>query len=159
NRALFRDRLDHALSRSMRTNSSLAVLLVDLDGFKQVNDSLGHTAGDELLREVAERFAAGVRPGDTVARFGGDEFAVLLEDGDEARAVMVARRLLERLVKPASVAGVEISLGASIGIALHSGDEGSSEELIRDADVAMYEAKEAGRGRLEVFRNEMSREL
>ena len=159
NRALFRDRLDHALSRSVRTNSSLAVLLVDLDGFKQVNDSLGHTAGDELLREVAERFAAGVRPGDTVARFGGDEFAVLLEDGDEARAVMIARRLLERLVEPASVAGVEISLGASIGIALHSGDEGSSEELIRDADVAMYEAKEGGRGRLEVFRHEMGREL
>ena len=105
NRALFRDRLDQALARSARTRDVLAVLLVDLDGFKQVNDSLGHDAGDELLRDVSTRFAAVTRPTDTLARFGGDEFVLLLEGADKARAVAVADRLLEQLAEPITVAG------------------------------------------------------
>ena len=99
NRALFRDRLDQSLSRSSRTGEPLAVLFVDLDGFKQVNDTLGHDAGDQLLEEVARRFATAIRPSDTLARLGGDEFALLLEEADETLSVTVAERLLERLSK------------------------------------------------------------
>jgi diguanylate cyclase (GGDEF)-like protein/PAS domain S-box-containing protein len=159
NRALFRDRLDQALARSARSHEPLAVLLVDLDGFKQVNDSLGHDAGDHLLQLVAVRFAEAVRPGDTLARLGGDEFALLLEGADEELAVGVCARLLGRVSDPMSVAGVEVALGASIGIAQHDGGRGASDELVRHADVAMYAAKEAGRGRWEIFRPEMAREL
>jgi diguanylate cyclase (GGDEF)-like protein/PAS domain S-box-containing protein len=159
NRALFRDRLDQALARSARSGEVLALLLVDLDGFKQVNDSLGHDAGDELLRQVAERFAETVRPSDTVARFGGDEFGLLLDGAGESRARAVARRLLERLSEPMRVAGRELALGGSIGIVAHVGGAGDSDELIRNADVAMYAAKEGGRGRSEVFRDGMAREF
>jgi diguanylate cyclase (GGDEF)-like protein/PAS domain S-box-containing protein len=158
NRALFRDRLDQALARAERSACPLAVLLIDLDGFKQVNDTLGHDAGDQLLRQVAERFAEASRPGDTLARLGGDEFAMLLEDAAERVAVAVARRLLDRLSDPMSVAGHEMTLGASIGIVAHTGP-GLSEDLIRHADVAMYAAKESGRGRFELFQDDMGREL
>src|SRR6185312_2918836 len=126
NRSLFRDRLEQALARSSRTGGEVAVLILDLDGFKQVNDSLGHDAGDQLLRVVADRLTETVRATDTVARFGGDELAV-----------SVARRALARLAEPAVVAGRELEVAASIGIALHSG-EGAGDELVRDADVAMY---------------------
>ena len=159
NRALFRDRLDHALAQSVRSRTTLAVLLVDLDGFKQVNDSLGHDAGDHLLQQVAGRFAAVTRPGDTLARLGGDEFALLLEGANEQIATEVAGRLLSSLAEPMEIAGRSLGLGASIGVVIHEGDGGASESLIRDADLAMYAAKEAGRGRYEVFRNEMAREL
>jgi diguanylate cyclase (GGDEF)-like protein/PAS domain S-box-containing protein len=159
NRALFRDRLDHALAQGGRTRFSLAVLLVDLDGFKQVNDSLGHDAGDQLLEEVANRFASVTRPGDTLARLGGDEFAVLLEGANEQAATGVARRLLDALSEPIDMAGRTLRLGASIGVVTHVGKGADSESLIRDADLAMYAAKEAGRGRYEVFRHEMAREL
>ena len=159
NRALFRDRLDQALARSARSDQRLAVLLVDLDGFKQINDSLGHDAGDRLLQQLAMRFAAHVRPGDTLARLGGDEFALLLEGADEAEAVKVCARLLGQVSDPTSLAGMDLSLGASIGIALHPGGHGTSDDLVRHADVAMYAAKEAGRGRWELFRPEMAREL
>jgi diguanylate cyclase (GGDEF)-like protein/PAS domain S-box-containing protein len=158
NRALFRDRLDHALARAARSDHEVAVLLVDLDGFKQVNDSLGHDAGDELLRVVARRFEEVVRASDTVARFGGDEFALLLEDVVEEETVALARRLLEHLSAPIAIAERDVALGASIGIILSPG-AASSEELVRDADVAMYAAKDAGRGRYEVFRPEMAREV
>ena len=150
NRALFRDRLDQALARSARSHEPLAVLLVDLDGFKQVNDSLGHDAGDHLLQQVAVRFAESTRPGDTLAGLGGDEFALLLEGAGEDEAGDVCARLLARVSDPASIAGVEVALGASIGIALHPGGHGASDELVRHADVAMYAAKEAGRGRWEL---------
>jgi diguanylate cyclase (GGDEF)-like protein/PAS domain S-box-containing protein len=157
NRALFRDRLDHALARMARSEHAVAVLLVDLDGFKQVNDTLGHDAGDELLHKIARRFEAVVRASDTVARFGGDEFAVLLEDVDEHETVALAERMLARLAAPIQIADRELTLGASIGIVVRSGPA-SSEELVRDADVAMYAAKDGGRGRYEVFCAEMAAE-
>src|SRR6266571_836273 len=156
NRALYRDRLDQALARAKRSNELVAVLLVDLDGFKQVNDSLGHDAGDQLLREVAQRFENIVRESDTVARFGGDEFALLLEYVTEGDVVALARRLLDGVARPVLIAGRDVSLGASIGIVLNSGS-GHSEELVRDADVAMYAAKDAGRNRCEIFCPEMAR--
>jgi diguanylate cyclase (GGDEF)-like protein/PAS domain S-box-containing protein len=159
NRALFRDRLDQALARSERSKEVLAVLLVDLDGFKQVNDSLGHGAGDHLLQEVASRFATVTRPADTLARLGGDEFALLLEGTGEQAAIGIARRLLEVISVPVSIAGRELVLGASIGIVIHDDGSADGEDLVRHADVAMYAAKEAGRGRCEVFRYEMAREF
>jgi len=159
NRALFRDRLQQSLARSGRSNNTLAVLLVDLDGFKQVNDSLGHDAGDQLLQAVAERFTETSRPSDTLARLGGDEFALLLDGAHETHAVSVAKRLLLALEEPIWIAGRELVIGASIGIALHAGGAGEGEELVRHADVAMYAAKEAGRGRYELFRYDMAREL
>jgi diguanylate cyclase (GGDEF)-like protein/PAS domain S-box-containing protein len=159
NRALFRDRLDQALARSERSLGVLAVLLIDLDGFKQVNDSLGHDAGDQLLKVVAERFDAELRPSDTLARLGGDEFAVLIDGAHEAQASSVARRLLSALAEPVWIAGRELSVGASIGVALHPGGPASSEDLLRHADVAMYAAKESGRGRFEFFHYDMAREL
>jgi diguanylate cyclase (GGDEF)-like protein/PAS domain S-box-containing protein len=159
NRALFRDRLDHALARGPRARSSLAVLLVDLDGFKQVNDSLGHDAGDQLLRQIAERFSAVSRPSDTLARLGGDEFALLLEGANEGTATGVADRLLASLEEPIEIADRSLRLGASIGIVTDVGEGADSDALIRDADLAMYAAKEGGRGRYEVFHHEMAREL
>jgi diguanylate cyclase (GGDEF)-like protein/PAS domain S-box-containing protein len=159
NRALFRDRLDQALARCMRSSEPLSVLLVDLDGFKQVNDSLGHDAGDKLLQEVAARFGEVIRPSDTLARLGGDEFALLLEGSAEQQATTSASRLLERLAEPIVIAERELSLGASVGIVVHEGGPDESEDLVRHADVAMYAAKEAGRGRYEVFRYEMAREF
>jgi diguanylate cyclase (GGDEF)-like protein/PAS domain S-box-containing protein len=159
NRALFRDRLDQAVARSLRSNDVLAVLVLDLDGLKQTNDSLGHDAGDELLRQVAERLTEITRPSDTLARIGGDEFALLMDGSNQAQAVNLTRRLLERLSAPLTVANHELSVGASVGIAIHSGGEGDSEELIRNADVAMYAAKEAGRGRFEVFNYDMARQF
>jgi diguanylate cyclase (GGDEF)-like protein/PAS domain S-box-containing protein len=157
NRALFRDRLDQALARSLRTRDTFAVLLVDLDNFKQVNDNLGHDAGDELLKEVARRFADQTRPSDTLARFGGDEFALLLEAANEAGAVNSAARLLDQLKEPMAIAGRDLVIGASIGMVLHSGESGDSEELMRHADLAMYAAKGAGGNRCEVFEFEMAR--
>jgi diguanylate cyclase (GGDEF)-like protein len=121
NRALFRDRLDQALARAARTQDVLAVLLLDLDGFKQVDDTLGHDAGDQLLTEVARRFSEATRPSDTVARLGGDEFAFVAEGAHEAHAVMLAKRLLDRLAEPITIGGREFALGASIGIVIHEG--------------------------------------
>ena len=141
--------------------SSLAVLLVDLDGFKQVNDSLGHDAGDQLLQEVAERFAEVTRPGDTLARLGGDEFALLLEGANEARGRRASRaRLLERLSEPVVDRRAASSRSARASASsLHAGGRGEQRGPVRHADVAMYAAKEAGRGRYEVFRHDMAREF
>jgi diguanylate cyclase (GGDEF)-like protein/PAS domain S-box-containing protein len=159
NRALFRDRLDQALARSLRSDDKLAVLLLDLDGFKQVNDSLGHDAGDHLLGEVAGRLDGVRRPSDTLARLGGDEFAVLLEGAGETQAVKVSERMLELVSEPISVSGRELSVTASIGIVIHGGGRAESASLIRDADVAMYAAKESGRGTYQLFRYDMAREF
>jgi diguanylate cyclase (GGDEF)-like protein/PAS domain S-box-containing protein len=158
NRAVFRDRLDHALARAARVGDPLTVLLLDLDGFKVVNDSLGHDAGDELLIAVAGRLEGCMRSGDTVARLGGDEFAILLEDAaSEESAVALAKRLLEALAPPFDLRGREVFIGASIGITLHGGVTGLPDELIRNADAAMYSAKGAGKGRWAVFQPAMHR--
>jgi diguanylate cyclase (GGDEF)-like protein/PAS domain S-box-containing protein len=159
NRALFRDRLEQALARSSRNRDCFSVLLFDLDGFKQVNDSLGHTAGDSLLRHAAERLHAITRPVDTLARLGGDEFAMLLDGTDDSGAVVVAERVLEALGEPVYLAERALALSASVGIVVHHGGPGDAEELMRHADVAMYAAKGAGRARYELFRHEMARDL
>jgi diguanylate cyclase (GGDEF)-like protein len=156
NRALFDSRLLVALNRGDRYRNRLAVMFVDLDNFKVVNDSLGHGVGDELLVAVSSRLVGAVRNVDTVARFGGDEFVVLAEDlTDETQAVMVAQRLLSAFETPFVVAGQELFVGASVGIALSGRDGAVPEDLVRDADVAMYRAKSKGRGRYEVFDDEM----
>ena len=149
NRALFLDRLELGLSRVRRSKSKIAVLFLDIDRFKIVNDSLGHAAGDELLREVATRLVASIRPGDTAARFGGDEFAILLEDVEGVEAVeLVAMRILNGLRAPLSIAGRDVFISASIGIAM---DAATAGDMIRDADLAMYRAKAEGKGRHAVF--------
>jgi diguanylate cyclase (GGDEF)-like protein/PAS domain S-box-containing protein len=159
NRALFHDRLDQALARSERSHDALAVLLVDLDRFKQVNDSLGHGSGDKLLQQLAQRFSEVTRPSDTLARLGGDEFALLLDGASQAIALDIAHRLLERLCEQVSVAGHDLVLDASVGIAVHAGGPGTGEELLRRADVAMYAAKRSGGAQCEVFRADMAHEL
>lgn len=152
NRALFTDRVQHALARRPRHATGMGVLFLDLDDFKTVNDSLGHLAGDELLRGVAARLLEAVRAGDSVARFGGDEFAVLLEEiGEPADAARAADRICEVLAAPFSVAGREVFVTASIGIAL----SGDAEELLRGADVAMYRAKSSPATRYAFFEPEM----
>jgi diguanylate cyclase (GGDEF)-like protein len=155
NRRLFHDRVGHALVRTQRVPGSVAVLFVDLDGFKDVNDSLGHAAGDQLLIAVAERLRASLRPGDTPARLGGDEFAILVEDlKSEGDALQVADRLLESLTVPFVVRNKEIVIGASVGVALsRCGD--TADDVLRNADVAMYTVKTGGRGRRELFETAM----
>jgi diguanylate cyclase (GGDEF)-like protein len=149
NRSLFMDRLGHCLARSTRGMNPAAVMYIDVDAFKSVNDSLGHAAGDELLVTVAGRLDSCVRPGDTVARLGGDEFVVLLEEVDSPEeACRVAERVLEELRRPCTLHGHELIVTASVGIA--TGFEGAA-ELVRNADVAMYRAKSTGKGRYEVF--------
>jgi len=152
NRALFADRLQHAISRAERMPTTLAVLFVDLDDFKTVNDSLGHSEGDLLLIAVAERLRAGVRAGDTIARMGGDEFAILVEDPTDGETpVDVARRLLTQLEPPFVHGGKELFVRASIGIATTRSRDHTADEVLRNADVAMYTAKSNGKNRLEVF--------
>ncbi|HEX3830785.1 MAG TPA: EAL domain-containing protein, partial [Solirubrobacteraceae bacterium] len=159
NRALFRDRLEQSLARCARSLDMFALLLIDLDGFKRINDTLGHHLGDQLLEAVARRLAEVARPTDTLARLGGDEFVLLLAGATEQTALAVASRLHGRLAEPIVMAGRDLAFGASIGIAVHRGGAGDGDELVRHADVAMYAAKEAGRGRTEVFHDDMDRAL
>ena len=155
NRALFRDRVGHALAHQGRRRESVAVLFLDLDDFKTVNDSLGHAAGDRLLVTVADRLLNATRGCDTVARLGGDEFAVLLENTrDVDDALTVAERVMQALSAPLALEGSELHVGASIGLARARPGDGP-EELLRNADVAMYRAKHGGKGRTEVFAPEM----
>jgi diguanylate cyclase (GGDEF)-like protein/PAS domain S-box-containing protein len=152
NRALFMDRLEQALARSRRSGGDTALLFLDLDQFKVVNDSLGHPAGDELIREVAGRLRECLGSGGTAARFGGDEFAVLLEEvSGEAAAVSVAERILAALRAPFTVSGEEFFTTASIGIALSSADTDDADNLLRAADLALYRAKNAGRNGCQLF--------
>ncbi|HJW74373.1 MAG TPA: EAL domain-containing protein, partial [Thermoleophilia bacterium] len=156
NRALFRERVAHALKRNERDGGSAAVLFIDLDEFKTVNDSLGHSAGDRVLVTVAERLQECVRGADTVARIGGDEFAVLIEDLHSTQdALDAGSRVVARLAAPHRVEATEIVVGASVGVAVSSCGRNSAEEIMRDADAAMYVAKRNGKGRLEVFEPSM----
>ena len=152
NRALFSDRLGHAIDRRERDQAT-AVYFLDMDRFKRINDSLGHAAGDEVLCEVAARLQRVVRPDDTVARFGGDEFTVLCEKvGGVLEAVAVADRLQRELAAPLRVGGAELRLSASIGVAMaEAGEDADGARLIEDADAAMYRAKERGGARTELF--------
>jgi diguanylate cyclase (GGDEF)-like protein len=156
NRALFRDRLQHALVRSRRRDTTLAVLFLDVDNFKVVNDSLGHEAGDELLTALAPRLVEAVRSGDTVARFGGDEFVLLCEEvADEQEALEIADRVKQCFAAPLPIAGGDHYVTASIGVAMPTAGHDGPESLVRDADAAMYQAKRRGRARFEVFDADM----
>jgi diguanylate cyclase (GGDEF)-like protein len=151
NRTLFLDRLEHTLAALRRRGGMAAILFLDLDHFKLVNDSLGHHVGDELLAAAAPRLRQAVRASDTVARFGGDEFGILLEAiADEADAAHMAERVAAAFSRPFVLEGAEHFVSASVGIAVAHGTE-LPEELIRDADAAMYRAKERGRARYELF--------
>jgi diguanylate cyclase (GGDEF)-like protein/PAS domain S-box-containing protein len=153
NRALFHDRVHHALERQGRDGEALSILLLDLDDFKAVNDSLGHAVGDRLLIEVGNRLRTLVRGADTVARMGGDEFAVLMEEARQEEAGETAERILEGLKAPFQLDGKDVLVRASLGIAIvEAGDDREgAEEFLRNADVAMYMAKAEGKGRYQIF--------
>ena len=151
NRALFLDRLALALARLRRRRSSLVVLFADVDRFKVVNDSLGHDAGDRLLVTLSRRLREVLRPGDTLARFGGDEFAVLCEEVPEDDVVGIAERMMEALAEPLTAGGREVFVSVSVGIAVTQDPDQRPEALLRDADAAMYLAKDRGRARFELF--------
>jgi diguanylate cyclase (GGDEF)-like protein len=155
NRALFRDRVEHALAVSKRSDRGVAMLFIDLDNFKMINDSFGHSEGDRVLSATAQRLIQCTRSGDTVARLGGDEFAVLLENltGEEP-VVEVAGRIVTTLQQPFPFLGSGQRVSASIGVAFATKDDGV-EELLRNADVAMYSAKAQGKGRFAIFVAEM----
>ncbi|MEP4650859.1 MAG: EAL domain-containing protein, partial [Ilumatobacter sp.] len=151
NRALFLDRMDHALRVARSDADPVVVLFVDLDDFKSVNDALGHGVGDQLLRTIADRITSIAGSGDTSARLGGDEFALLLEDrGGVDRALDMAERLLDSLRQPVRLAGYDLAVLASVGVAVAATGMTTS-SLLRDADVAMYEAKRAGKGQIKIF--------
>ena len=148
NRLLFRERVDHALKRR---GNRVAVLFMDLDDFKTVNDSLGHAIGDELLAAVAERLRGCLRPADTPARLGGDEFAILLEHVESEEISMIADRIMDGLDRPFHVRGNQVSIHTSLGIAVSGERLQEPDEILRNADVAMYTAKRAGKRRYEIF--------
>ena len=155
NRALFNDRVGHSLAVAARESRSVAVLFLDLDDFKEVNDSLGHQAGDAVLIETGRRIELCLRQGDTAARLSGDEFGILLERATRETATGVAERVLEQLRLPFLLAGKELSLRASVGIALSATDGDSAEELLRNADTAMYRAKSSGKSAFALFKPSM----
>jgi diguanylate cyclase (GGDEF)-like protein len=156
NRALLRDRLEQAWVRGCRTGSPIALLFLDFDDFKDINDSLGHDAGDRLLVALADRLTGSLRPGDTIARLGGDEFAVLIENlTDASTAEGLAARLLDVLLEPVVVNGRDVTMRGSIGIAVSEFTEPDSQSLLYSADLAMYEAKRRGGGRYVRYRPDM----
>ncbi len=152
NRRLFNDRLEVAIATASRKNQRLALLFLDLDNFKHINDGLGHAAGDELLQETARRLRRKVREEDTVARLGGDEFILLLVGIQEAEyAAVVAQRILDDLARPFLLRGKELYLSASVGVTLFPDDGSEAESLVSNADMAMYRAKTAGRNNYKLF--------
>ena len=159
NRALFRDRVGHALSRGHRDGQSVGVLVIDLDDFKLVNDCLGHARGDELLIAVAARLTTMIRPGDTVARFDGDEFALLVEDVDVAEKILeVGNRVQDAFLEPLSVGDDHVLVRVSIGIAVGGSDTHNPDDLLREANAAMYVAKRNGKARHVLFEPAMHEE-
>jgi diguanylate cyclase (GGDEF)-like protein/PAS domain S-box-containing protein len=158
NRKLFTDRLGQAITHARRTGKPLAVMFVDLDHFKTINDTLGHTAGDELLLEMSTRLRACVRDDDTVARLGGDEFTIILSDLRLPEdAASVAEKILVAVQQPLTLAGTAVDISASIGIALHPTDGADIDALLRNADRAMYRAKESGRNNYQLCTDDMKR--
>jgi len=152
NRLLFNDHLTAALAKARRTQSLLAVLFVDLDNFKRVNDSLGHDTGDQLLKKVTGRLLGAVRTGDTVARMGGDEFLLLLPQVGKAEdAIRIGQRIRQSLQPPFDLAGHEVQMTTSVGIALYPQDGQDAEALLKNADTALYRAKEAGKDRCSLY--------
>ena len=159
NRTLLHSRIQDALTRSSRLETGVAVLFIDLDRFKVINDSVGHALGDQLLREVTSRFQLPLRPGDTLGRFGGDEFMVVCSRiTDEEAAADAARRFMEQLREPVRIDESEIFVTASIGIAFADNDSISTESLVRNADVAMYRAKDQGRDQYVVFQQKLDQQ-
>ncbi len=159
NRLLINARLEHALQRAHRSGRRVAVLFMDLDRFKTINDSLGHPAGDELLRTVAGRLSAAVREADTVGRLGGDEFTIILEGlehGEDAR--LIARKVLDKLVEPLFLGGREVFVTTSIGISLYPNDGQDVHNLLKNADTAMYRAKHQGRNNYQFYTSSMTTE-
>jgi diguanylate cyclase (GGDEF)-like protein/PAS domain S-box-containing protein len=154
NRPLFLDRLRHSLVRMRRHSSDLAVLFIDLDRFKLVNDGMGHGVGDAVLLEAARRLCEAARAEDTVARFGGDEFTILCEGAGEESARLVAQRVLDAFTSPFTHDGREFHLSASVGVRVNDLASATPDVLLRDADIALYAAKEHGRGRYEVYSSE-----
>ena len=152
NRNLIFDRLQQATRRAMRADSLLAVLFIDLDNFKAINDTFGHDCGDQVLKQVADRLVHCVRENDTLARFGGDEFAAILPDlAGSAAAAPVAERIVQRLAAPFSFNGGAISITVSIGISLFPSDAKDAVILVKHADAAMYRVKEAGKNRFQFY--------
>ena len=159
NRTLFMDRLSHALSRGRRDRSQVAVLFLDLDRFKKVNDTLGHNAGDKLLQQAARRLTDCVRETDTVARLGGDEFTVILPDlHNTHNTELVARKMLQCLAEPFVIDGAEMLVTGSLGITVFPDDGEDAETLLKNADTAMYKSKEDGRNTFRFFTARMNAE-
>tara|TARA_R110002072_G_scaffold52637_1_gene140055 strand:+ start:8052 stop:10214 length:2163 start_codon:yes stop_codon:yes gene_type:complete len=157
NRSLFKDRLSMAVTQAQRSQEKLAVMFIDLDRFKVINDSLGHTMGDRLLQAVGQRLLSCVRKGDTLSRFGGDEFTLLLPDiADDDAATQVAQKILESIKAPFMIADHEIYIGASIGIAVYPEAGDNLEALIKNADIAMYRIKNSGKNGSILFNAEMN---
>ena len=152
NRLLFHERLDHAIRNAFRRKTSVAVMFIDLDNFKRINDVMGHAAGDLFLREMARRITGAIRSIDTVARLGGDEFVVLAEEVDNSEtAALIADKVLEALLQPVTIGHETVSAGGSIGIAMGPQDGDTGEALLQAADAALYEAKAAGRKCYRIF--------
>ncbi len=159
NRTLLRERVNHALARAMRSGSGVATLILDMDRFKEINDMLGHEVGDKLLIKAAKRIRANVRDQDTVARLGGDEFAVILEGVSEAKEVLpVIERIVDSLREVTTVDGHEVNTSTSIGIAMYPENGNNLSELLRAADLAMYQAKSSGRACYQFFADAMQEE-
>ncbi|MBT9613854.1 MAG: EAL domain-containing protein [Burkholderiales bacterium] len=157
NRALFRDRLTHAMAQADRYHQKLAVMFLDLDRFKAINDTLGHNVGDQLLKIAAERLRSCVRDCDTVARLGGDEFTVVVEDIIEDHdAASVAQKILDTLSQPFNLYGHEVFISVSVGVTLYPSDDENADNLLRNADSAMYRAKENGRNNFQFYVADMN---
>lgn len=156
NRALLHDRIDQAILHAERAGGNVAVLFLDLDGFKNVNDTLGHEAGDRLLCTVAARLQDLVRKSDTVARLGGDEFVMVLEQAHADTAALIARKILDAVQQPITIERHELRIGVSIGICLYPQDGLNQQTLLRNADTAMYQAKEQGRHNYQFYREQMN---